>query len=226
MKDWNYIFLALSEPFHPNLVSFREGRTTRDEKYAKAMAYVDTREYMNRLDEVLGLQNWSVEYRIMEQPILTSSINEQNKVKYNHTGCIIAQLKIVNPENNSYIIREDIGESENIGNSFYPTASAQAFKRACAALGIGRYLYSLPEKFYPINQYKKFENVEDIRKDLLYSSKHYSPENINRAYERILRLMHQAVKHEKFELPQISIFEMNYYDLIEYGKKLKLLVEE
>lgn len=226
MHSWEYITLLLNEPFHPNLVSFREGKITRDGKFAKAMAYVDAREYMNKLDDIFGVQHWSVEYRVVGEPTLISTVNEQDKTKYHHTGCVIAKLTIYNSDGSLCITREDLGEAENIGNSFFPTASAQAFKRACSGLGIGRYLYGLPEKFYPINQYKKFEDVEHIRKDLLWNDKNYSIENIYRAQERVLQLMYQSINHKNFVMPKTNILDMNYFDLIEYGKTLKQLIQE
>jgi hypothetical protein len=229
MKSWEFISSALSEPFRIPLVSFRVGNESKSDKNMRmALAYADPREYQNRLDEVVGMGNWNVEYRALGEPI-TSSYTVREEVRTKTSGAIIARLSIIHPETGQTLVREEVGESDNIGNSFYPTASAQAFKRACAAFGLGRYLYNLPERYYPTrwDSYANkfvFQDIELVRKELLMDSSH-SPETIRRMEERVIRLMYQTMKHEKFEMPPISITEMNYQDLIDYGVKLKELAQ-
>lgn len=122
MNDNNMqaILDQLRKPFHPSNVVFKPGAVKGDR--AMALAYADVRAYMNRLDEVCGA-DWSVAYEPWGNDRL------------------ICRLTI------GGIVRCSTGESTNesekneIGGT---VAEAQAFKRACAMFGLGRYLYTLP----------------------------------------------------------------------------------
>lgn len=115
------ILTELRKPFHPSQVTWKPGATSRDGTAALGMAYADVRAYQNRLDEVCGI-DWSVSFTPWGDRI-------------------ICHLTI------SGVTRSSTGEgdaqserSEIAGTA----AESQAFKRACAAFGLGRYLYNLP----------------------------------------------------------------------------------
>lgn len=122
MNDNNMqtILDQLRKPFHPSQVTWKPGAVKGDR--ALALAYADVRAYMNRLDEVCGI-DWSVAYEPWGNDRL------------------ICRVTI------GGIVRSSTGESTNesekneIGGT---VAEAQAFKRACAMFGLGRYLYQLP----------------------------------------------------------------------------------
>jgi hypothetical protein len=115
------ILKELSAPFHPSRITWKPQAMTKDKAKAMAAAYADLRAYQDRLDTVCGL-DWSVSY----------------------TGWgdrIICHLTV------SGITRSSTGESDAQAekNDIAGTAAeAQAFKRACAMFGLGRYLYNLP----------------------------------------------------------------------------------
>lgn len=110
----------LAKPFHPSQVIWKPGAVKGAR--ALALAYADLRAYMNRLDEVCG-SDWSVAYEPWGADRL------------------ICRLTILG------VMRSSTGETTNeaerseIGGT---VAEAQAFKRACAMFGLGRYLYNLP----------------------------------------------------------------------------------
>lgn len=117
----------LRRPFHPNDVTFKPSSVRRDGTAAMGLAYVGLRAYMDRLDECWGTR-WDVEYKPWGE------------------GRIICTISITGDD---FIVSrsstgETSGESERneIGGT---VAEAQAFKRACAMLGLGRYLYTLPQ---------------------------------------------------------------------------------
>lgn len=116
---------SLEAPFEPQDVDFKPQTFSKDGGKALAIAFVDPRRYQERLSAVLGHAGWSVEYRPLGE------------------RAIIARLTLSTPEGT--IVREEVGEFDDKGMAQYPTASAQAFKRACVTLGIGRYLYDLPQ---------------------------------------------------------------------------------
>lgn len=52
----------LAEPFPPDAVSWRVGSTTKDKSKGMALAYIDSRDVQNRLDDVCGPENWQVRF--------------------------------------------------------------------------------------------------------------------------------------------------------------------
>lgn len=123
--------VALSAPFALEVIQVKPAATTRDKTRALAICYVDSREYQQRLDDTVGPENWNIEYR----PIGGATI------------AIIARLTVLG------VVREDVGECENEHDkNAWTIATAQAFKRACAAFGVGRYLYQLPMVWVDYNQ--------------------------------------------------------------------------
>ena len=49
-KTFAVILAELAKPFDPAAVEFKPGAVAKSEARALALAYVDSREYMNRLD--------------------------------------------------------------------------------------------------------------------------------------------------------------------------------
>lgn len=150
--QWEKLLL----PFPANQLEFKVEVKSKDGQSGQASTYVDPRRYMERLDDVFGPYGWSVEYR---------TIGEQG---------LIARLSIVTSEGHT-IVREDVGEYGSGGRgkdaaaggtgsfapkSQFPNASAQAFKRACTTLGLGRYFYYLPKMWGKIDGYGQFEKTE------------------------------------------------------------------
>jgi hypothetical protein len=56
------ILTRLAAPFPPDRVSWRVGPTTQDKSKGQALAYIDARDVMERLDNVLGADGWQCEY--------------------------------------------------------------------------------------------------------------------------------------------------------------------
>jgi len=110
----------LRKPFNPSHVTWRPGAVKGDR--ALALAYADLRAYMNRLDEVCG-SDWSVAYEPWGD------------------DRIICRLTILGVTRSSTGETTNEAERSEIGGT---VAEAQAFKRACAMFGLGRYLYNLP----------------------------------------------------------------------------------
>jgi predicted nucleic acid-binding Zn finger protein len=121
------IIRRLSEPFSPSDVMWKPGAISKDRTRAMAVAYVDSREYMNRLDQ--ADPGWSDEYQVIPLPDRVLVICRLTIGGITRTGdgeCLLADTR---------------GETEE---NALTSASAQAFKRACAKFGLGRYLYDLP----------------------------------------------------------------------------------
>jgi len=115
---------ALSAPFDRAAVHWRaQGTPTeRNGKWsAMALAYIDARDVMDRLDEVCGPDNWQTEY------------HETAK------GRLICRLSI--RINGEWITKSDgAGDTDVEGEK---GAISDALKRAAVSWGVGRYLYRL-----------------------------------------------------------------------------------
>jgi hypothetical protein len=173
-------FEMLREPFHPDQLEFKVEVKSKDGQKGQASTYVDPRRYQERLDDAFGPENWDVEYRPLGANV-SGSVTEDGE-KRSASGAVIARLTI--RYNGQTVVREEVGEFGGEGKSQYPTATAQAFKRACAAFGLGRYLYFLPKMWGAINQYRQFEEAEIERFKKMCPAPAKSPQNKPQATEK------------------------------------------
>ena len=120
----------LKEKFDEKDLEFRVGATNSDKTMGLALAYVQARAIQNRLDEVVGFENWKVSYREIQ-------------------GGFICTLSI--RINDEWIEKEDgasVTEFESVKGGI-----SNAFKRvASSGFGIGRYLYNARNSWYPIKK--------------------------------------------------------------------------
>jgi hypothetical protein len=131
-------FNKLKAPFPPELISWRVGATSGDKSKAIALAYIDARDVMERLDEVCGPENW------------------QNKYPHANgkTSCAIG-IKI----NNEWVWKENgAGDSQVEAEK---GAFSDALKRAAVQWGIGRYLYDVANIWVEIEPYGKSYKIKN-----------------------------------------------------------------
>ena len=156
-KSIELIMQKLKEPFRDDQLEFRVGATNKDKTMGLALPYIMARAIQERLDEVIGFNNWKANYREVRDGFL----------------CSLA-LKI----NNEWIDKEDgaqLTEFESVKGGI-----SSAFKRvASSGFGIGRYLYAIKTQWFPIIPKGKgydfamiptieFKNIETIpsKKDI------------------------------------------------------------
>lgn len=120
------IYNKLKRPFKPSLVSWRVGATNSAKDSGIALAYIDARDVMQRLDEVFGL-DWQCRYSHAE----------------NKTICEIGVLI-----EGVWIWRA--GGAGDTDVEAEKGAISDAFKRAAVLFGVARYLYSIPTLWVPI----------------------------------------------------------------------------
>lgn len=148
------LFALLSAEFPRHLVSWRAQSLTSDNKKAQALAYIDARDVMRRLDQVFGPDNWSDSYH--ETP----------------TGRVLCTLSL--RINNDWISKTDgAGATDMEGEK---GGISDAFKRAAVKWGIGRYLYDLPVPWVPCETYPKdgkhrFSKFTQDPWDVIYPNK-------------------------------------------------------
>lgn len=126
----------LKKPFLPDLISWRVGSTTKDKSKGMALAYIDARVVMQRLDDVCGPANWQCDYPHAAQK----------------TVCRIG-IKIGD---------EWIWKANGAGDSDIEAekgALSDAFKRAAVLWGIGQYLYDLETPWVTLDTKKDGDKV-------------------------------------------------------------------
>lgn len=140
----------LKAPFNPEDISWKPQTVDYKNKTALAVAYADPRAYIDRLDEVFGVGKWSDSYTFIATPFTKvvkgkkawgdAPATEDKSYAGDKVVCV-CYLRI--PEYDISLC--STGDSDASDDNAATSAEAQAFKRACMKLGIGRYLYELPK---------------------------------------------------------------------------------
>lgn len=133
----------LSAPFHASKIHWRVGATNLDqqgnlkwgdEPKGIPLAYLTSRDVMDRLDSVCGLEGWQTDH-------------------YELKGVMMCRLLI--KINGEWISKTDGSGDTKIDPEKGGVSGAT--KRAAVSWGVGRYLYGLDMGWWPINKYKSFE---------------------------------------------------------------------
>ena len=125
------IYEKLKEKFAESDIEYRIGALNSDKTKGLALAYVSARAIQNRLDEVVGFENWKVSYREIQGGFL----------------CTLS-IKI----NDEWISKED-GAGITGGYESIKGGISNAFKRvASSGFGIGRYLYNARDSWYCVKK--------------------------------------------------------------------------
>ena len=133
--DVRTITNALSAPFSIKEVKFKPQSVKGNR--ALALAYIDCRVIQDRLDAVLGVENWQDEYELLTDGSVLCKL----------------QLKI----GDRWITKMDVGSPSDQpdGGDRLKAAFSDALKRAAVKFGIGRYLYRLPAQWADYDSVKK-----------------------------------------------------------------------
>lgn len=128
------LFDALSAPFPPDRVSWRVGSTTQDKSKGMALAYIDARDVMERLDAVCGPAGWQ-----RRHPHVTGTTTCE-------IGLLVGRQFTDCTGKTCQGDPEWIWKTDGAGDTDVEAAKgslSDAFKRAAVNWGIGRYLYDL-----------------------------------------------------------------------------------
>lgn len=122
-QDGKSLAQRLQEPFEPQYVDFLPQSISGSR--CLAIAYVDARAVMDRLDDVFGVGGWTARYEPGPDTVLCRlrvKVPGGDWIEHEDVG--------------SYSDQKDRGDRTKAGYS-------DALKRAAVHLGVGRYLYSL-----------------------------------------------------------------------------------
>lgn len=119
-------FQKLAEPFPAEAIHWRAQNLTKDGSKALALAYLDSRDVQDRLDDVCGPANWQDRYEF-------------------HGSRTVCYLSV-------RVGDEWITKADGAGDSAVEAEKgsiSDALKRAAVKWGIGRYLYDLGDTWVP-----------------------------------------------------------------------------
>ena len=133
--DVQAITAALANPFEVGEVKFKPQMVKGNR--ALAMGYVDARVIQDRLDEVVGVENWQDRYEIVAD------------------GSVVCRLRI--KLGDRWVVKTDVGSpsEQPDGGDRLKAAFSDALKRAAVKFGVGRYLYRLPAQWADYDPVKK-----------------------------------------------------------------------
>lgn len=122
----------LAAEFPKEDIHWRAQSLTKDGDKAMALAYLDARDVMDRLDQIVGPENWQDRY-------------ESDGPK---TICYLSVR----------IGEEWVTKADGAGDTQVEAEKGSisgAFKRAAVKWGIGRYLYDMPAPWVPCESYER-----------------------------------------------------------------------
>ena len=130
---------------------------------ATMVCYVDARDVANRLDQVVGVENWEADYK------------EIKSVMYCGIGIYL-------PDQNRTVWKWDCGTESNTEKE--KGESSDAFKRSAVRFGLGRFLYDIPIQYLETNEVKTQGNYPKL---LDNSGNVISQKNLNKYLETIVQ---------------------------------------
>jgi hypothetical protein len=136
------LFDALASPFPAESIDWRVGSTTSDKSKGMALAYIDARVVMDRLDSVCGPDGW------------------QNNYSPSGNAAVVCNIGILMPNG------EWIWKSDGAGHTDVEAEKgmlSDAFKRAAVRFGIGRYLYDLDSPWVELDDKRRIKPGEQKR---------------------------------------------------------------
>lgn len=121
------LLAQLKNPFDLKFVKWRVGATDAAKTKGIALAYLDAREVIKRLDEVCGMGGWQTKFTELKDGY-------------------ICELSLLIDD--VWITKSDAAGLTHVEG--VKGGASSALKRAAAVWGIGRYLYYLPNVWVPI----------------------------------------------------------------------------
>jgi len=129
---------SLGEPFDPQEIKWRVTNTTKDRRRGQVIAYTDQRAYTDRLNAIFTVRGWTRKYAVEMINNLERRTVQGSESQMVGKVVVTCEVSIYGLGTHSGI-GEEWADNENAGTA----AEGQAFKRACACFGLGRYLYNL-----------------------------------------------------------------------------------
>jgi hypothetical protein len=131
----------LAAYFTPDELEWRAITVSKRTGKGLAAAYITNRAIMERLDEVVGPENWRNEYRP------------------GPGGGVVCGLSIFvdrgEGQPGEWVTKWDGADNTDV--EAVKGGLSNAMRRAAVQWGVGRYLYELPQQWVPVDDYKQFK---------------------------------------------------------------------
>jgi hypothetical protein len=146
---------ALEVPFDLSQIEWRVMNTTKNQQSARGQVvpYADQRAYTDRLNALFTPAGWTRKYTIHTSANFERSKDQQIAAKV----LVTCELTIFGLGSHS-ATGEEWADDDNACTS----AEAQSFKRACACLGLGRYLYYFTGTWVDLDDRKRPKTVPHL----------------------------------------------------------------
>lgn len=196
------LLAALAEPFSSDVIHWRVGSTTKDNKRGMALAYVDARDVMNRLDQVCG-GAWQDHYQeVCGRVVCCISIHNQTR----SDGAGDTQV-----------------EAEKGGLS-------DAFKRAAVKWGVARYLYSLPNTWVQLDGNRKIVAPPSLppwalpqgvvsEQEIDFAATETTPAEVSNTQHELINAIKDTesvlISHNHLDIPKRDVARKKYMQVTE-----------
>jgi len=139
------LYALLETPFSPTDVRWRVVCKGQRGRRGKVLPYADPRVYTDRLNQLFTPSGWSRTYNMAALPNVVREVHGREFV----TGKVLMSCVLTISRLGSHT---GTGEEWADAEMAVTSAEAQAFKRACACFGLGRYLYRIPERWVDLDR--------------------------------------------------------------------------
>lgn len=148
------LILKLEMPFDPSVIEWRVINTAKNgPRRGQVIPYADQRTYTDRLNALLTPAGWTREYTIHTSPNFERSKDQKTVAK------IVVTCKVTIFGLGSH---SSTGEAWADDPNGVTSAEAQSFKRACACVGLGRYLYYFSGVWVDLDDHKRPKRVPKL----------------------------------------------------------------
>lgn len=150
-KDFRQIQAELAKPFAPEDLEWRIQVTSQDKSKGLAVPYVTNRAIQDRLDEVVGSENWRNEYRPWHK-------GEKKEAQ-------LCGISIYLEERKEWLTKWDGSEDSDI--ELVKGGLSDSMKRAAVQFGIGRVLYKMNTVWVQVEQKGRSVVIKDAERPRL-----------------------------------------------------------
>jgi hypothetical protein len=154
--DTQKLLAELEVPFSPDQVHWRVMNTSSDKRRGQVVPYADPRAYTDRLNALVSPQGWTRTYVVETM----NNITRMNKGESVVSGKVLVTCTLTIACLGSS--HSGTGEEWADDPNGLTAADAQAFKRACACFGLGRYFYDFVAPWVDLDQYRQPINTPAI----------------------------------------------------------------
>lgn len=150
-KDYRQIQTELARPFAPEDLEWRIQVTTQDKSKGLAVPYVTNRAIQDRLDDVVGPENWRNDYKPWHSA--------------NKKGAQLCGISVYLEDRKEWLTKWDGAEDTDVEP--VKGGLSDSMKRAAVQFGIGRVLYKMNPVWVFIEQKGKSFIIKDQERSKL-----------------------------------------------------------